>query len=155
MNREEQLKQAIEEVINIHVPTDVTEDALKYHDLIKRLKRFTGIVLSSPSILQHADPVVMKQAGWVREEEWISVEERLPEENKIVTVKYYKHKKGNWSGNTGIFITQAYYVERDHFNFDGNFLYRSKEWYDYTDRLIWDVNSQSKNKVISWTTITI
>lgn len=145
MTREQELKQAIEEFLSDTVDVKIKQIASA---------SIIGAMVS-PSILRHADPEIMKQGGWVREEEWVSVEDRLPEENKIVTVKYYKHKKGNWSGNTGIFITQAYYVERDHFNFDGNFLYRSKEWYDYTDRLIWDVNSQSKNKVISWTTITI
>ncbi len=34
-----------------------------------------------PEILRHADPEIIRKAGWVREEEWISVEDRLPTEN--------------------------------------------------------------------------
>lgn len=49
----EQLKQAIEENFMYIVEVDAVEKALQ-----------------DPSILRHADPGIMRQAGWVREDEY-------------------------------------------------------------------------------------
>lgn len=51
----EELKQAIEEACN-------------YPDRLM-FKTAASVVLSTPDILRHADPDVMKQAGWVREDD--------------------------------------------------------------------------------------
>ena len=69
MTREEQLKQAIEGYFNNlkklgYSPSDLTP--------------YFNSILSTPSILRHADPEIMKQAGWVREDEWISVSKLKP-----------------------------------------------------------------------------
>lgn len=69
MTREEQLKQAIEEAIKHH------KNQPYYHDVIHGIK----LAMVSPSILRHADPEIMKQAGWVREErKWVLVKEEKP-----------------------------------------------------------------------------
>lgn len=41
--------------------------------------------LSTPSVLRHADPEIMKQAGW-ESSEWISLEDRLPDWYKPVLI---------------------------------------------------------------------
>lgn len=51
--REEQLKQAIESLTQIKSEQDIIYKALLW-----------------VSILRHADPEIMRQAGWVREEEY-------------------------------------------------------------------------------------
>lgn len=59
----EELKQAIYEawcINEINVPKLISE---------KLFNHIAEIILSDPSILRHADLDVIKQAGWVREEE--------------------------------------------------------------------------------------
>lgn len=90
MNREQQLKESITEAIRANYEQifkdmeawaffNSTLDTPLLSSVINDGYR-TGIKISlqNPSILRHADPEIMKQAGWVREEEWISVEDRLP-----------------------------------------------------------------------------
>lgn len=55
----EQLKQAIEENLNKHRH----ETILNFEGYKKRV----DWILQDQSILRHADPEIMKQAGWVRE----------------------------------------------------------------------------------------
>ena len=82
----EQLKQAIEEANDKYsfvVPYDGSNNF--YND--EKLKHYPDIakdVLSTPSILRHADPEIMKQAGWEPKKQWISVEDMLPEEGRLV-----------------------------------------------------------------------
>lgn len=71
MNREEQLNKSIE-----NKSKEIAESS--NGSWIDMCIESMESVLSNPSILRHADPLVMEQAGWVREEEWISVEDRLP-----------------------------------------------------------------------------
>lgn len=80
----EQLKQAIEDFI-----PDKDENGNIFNSS-PYIKAIVLGALDQPSILRHADPEIMRQAGWVREEEWISVEDRLPERNKNVLLKRAK-----------------------------------------------------------------
>lgn len=70
MTREEQLKQAIEKSLPFY-----PEDDFNTKSTMTAARAGYELCLKTPSILIHADPDIMKQAGWVREEEWISVEE--------------------------------------------------------------------------------
>lgn len=72
MTREEQLKQAIEEAAIASRKTYLYK-GLEYYYLKEGLK----LASQDPSILRHADPEIMKQAGWVREEDWIPKIERI------------------------------------------------------------------------------
>lgn len=59
----EQLKQAIKELVSEYkeyMPDSCSSFAIGMQK-----------ALSSPSILRHCDPEIMKQAGWVREEEFM------------------------------------------------------------------------------------
>lgn len=60
----EELKQAIEEAYRISSSDNSVQRQIQFS---KRLS--VKLALSDPSILRHADPDVMKQAGWVREED--------------------------------------------------------------------------------------
>lgn len=62
MNREEQLKEAIAEVFTRHRFTSPSKDNIYFKSGIET-------ALTQASILRHADPEIMKAAGWVREEE--------------------------------------------------------------------------------------
>lgn len=102
MTREEQLKEAIDKVAQ-----EQSSPVGKIYDTLS-----IESALQCPSILRHADPEIMKQAGWVREEEWISVEDRLPEQTsekfgesdyvlgmcqmKQQVVCWYNHKSKDW-----------------------------------------------------------
>lgn len=67
MNREEQLKRSIEE----HFPQKSILDVEIYVAI--------EFLLMTPSILRHADPEKMEQAGWVREgKKWVHVKEEKP-----------------------------------------------------------------------------
>ena len=99
MNREEQLKQAIEEVVQKHPNVRCR---LSYQHAIEE-------TLSTPSILRHADPEIMKQAGWVREDEWISVEDSIPDYMDCVII-YTKQGIVTESQHCGdgLFVTGPY-----------------------------------------------
>lgn len=103
----EELKQAIQHEVSMKIKeigdffTD--EDSIKLGAVI---------ALSTPSILRHADPEIMKAAGWVSSE-WISVEDRLPDIGERVlvytdlgrTVICFLHAKYKWnvfSHNNGV-----------------------------------------------------
>lgn len=60
----EQLKQAIEEAF--------AKRGGYYSKPLVAYKRGVEDALSTPSLLRHADPVVMGQAGWVRKKEEVS-----------------------------------------------------------------------------------
>lgn len=60
MNREEQLKEAIAEVFTRHRFTSPSKDNIYFKSGIET-------ALTQASILRHADPEIMKAAGWVRE----------------------------------------------------------------------------------------
>ena len=87
IKRSEQLKQAIKEIFPFS-----EDDRFKGQGMVNHYKLMGAVdALNTPSILRHADPEIMKQAGWVREEEWISVEDRLPENaNKVIVYTNYK-----------------------------------------------------------------
>lgn len=78
MTREEELKQAIEENLNKHRH----ETILNFEGYKKRV----DWILQDPSILRHADPGIMRQSGWVREEEWVSVEELMHPVHETIMV---------------------------------------------------------------------
>lgn len=68
----EQLKQAIKDLFP-------KSDDTACNKRMSYRRNGANTVLSTPSILRHADPEIMKQAGW-ESSEWISVEDRLPTE---------------------------------------------------------------------------
>ena len=45
------------------------KQAIEGHFIFPESKIGAKLCLNDPSILRHADPEIMKQAGWVREEE--------------------------------------------------------------------------------------
>jgi hypothetical protein len=79
------------------------------------------------------------------EREWISVKDRLPPLNECVLILYSKGNKSNWTGRKGRFITQGFYSEE--VIWDKSI---RKIWYDYTERQIQDLGSNSKNCVSHW-----
>ena len=75
--------------------------------------------MSDVSILRHADPEIMKQAGW-ESSEWISVEDRLPDwEEKavmqilIVRKAYDTAKEAMYNPNIKKFMSLGFSVLED------------------------------------------
>lgn len=66
MTREQELKQAIEEAAEINYPVLGVFEKDQFN-----ISRYSGfligaeVAISTPSILRHADPEIMEQAGWV------------------------------------------------------------------------------------------
>lgn len=68
MTREEQLKQAIDANIKAYMEEQGWDKAV-----VESAACGAEYALSTPSILRHADPLVMEQAGWVKEIEVINI----------------------------------------------------------------------------------
>lgn len=67
--REQELKQAIEEKFPMYPNGDLTGMNQMNAQRVVGVK----LALNDPDLLRLCNPEIMKQAGWVREEEWIEV----------------------------------------------------------------------------------
>lgn len=137
MNREEKLKQAIE--LYYPATSKFAPDIVK----LRSEQRIIGMyeALQDPSILRHADPEIMKAAGW-QSNEWISVGDRLPEKpkNKQYQLVQFGHftDKGNFVQFIG-FYAEPHSVEYGDDDYDGDYdeveerngtLYLKPGWYE-------------------------
>lgn len=81
--------------------------------------------------------------------DFTKVSDSLPDFDVPVLLRYNKkHKSHGGKGQKGTFLTQGYLHQR--FLLDEEII----EWFDYTDRLIQNVNSKSPSSVvIDWALI--
>lgn len=89
--------------------------------------------------------------------EWIKVSDQMPPEDTDVLL-CYKKGKSTWRGRTGVFITQGF-LSYEPKRLSGGDKETEKFWtergygfvfYDYTERLIQNLQSKSANKVTHW-----
>lgn len=73
--REEQLKQAIEEAAERRYGLRDTKTNVIQRNCFRAGVEYT--LFKSSNFLRHASPEIMKQAGWVREEEWSELRNKL------------------------------------------------------------------------------
>lgn len=114
----EQLKHLIEDKFPMYPNGDLTGMNQMNAQRVVGAK----LCLNDPSILRHADPEIMKQAGWVREDEWVSVEDRLPQTDYLIDVYFVRDNyvyEGEYSP-----VNKRFYISYD----DGTFAKNVTHW---------------------------
>lgn len=107
--REEQLKQAIEETVKELSKQSTAPDKDTPDWLESDIRNGVNAALSTPSILQHADPEIMKQAGWVK----------MPE-NKVLTCADCG-KQDDTVKDRGVHGIACYKCHRDELEFEEDY----------------------------------